>query len=109
VNDVGDLMAWLREQIAEVQRRAEREQAATYAAACLDANHDPRDVIAQCEAHTAILDLYGVVSDPANADRTDDRGVLLSHPIARRRMRDAVRAVGLAYQHRPGYREEWRP
>lgn len=71
--------------------------------------HDPRAVLAQCEAHTAILDLYDLVIDRASIDLKDDDGVLLTHPIARRRMRDVVKRLALTYQHCPGYQEAWRP
>lgn len=84
------------------------EEAAHIAAA------GPRTVLAQCEAHTAILDEHSGV-EVASLDR-DTRGQTFTvcrrcrvgerqvvHPCPTRR------AVGLAYQHRPGYREEWRP
>ncbi|SER95498.1 hypothetical protein SAMN05216188_11868 [Lentzea xinjiangensis] len=70
--------------------------------------HDPRTVLAQCDAHEAILDLFEYVCDSSNDQRSDEQGVLMSNPVARRRMRDVVRRLGLAYRHRPGYRDEWR-
>lgn len=57
--------------------------------------HSPRDALAQCEAHAGLLDLLVLV---LGADRRMD-GV----------RNQGLRALALAYQHRPGYREEWRP
>jgi hypothetical protein len=57
--------------------------------------HDPRDVLAQCEAHTAILDrVEAALRQP---DSAWDVGYAVLHALA------------LAYQHRPGYRPEWTP
>jgi uncharacterized protein DUF6221 len=53
-------------------------------------------VLAQCEAHTAILDRYEHVV----------RWIPASAAVAV--LRDVVLMVGLAYQRQPGYREEWR-
>lgn len=53
--------------------------------------HDPRTVLAQCEAHAALLDY---------AEELDDKGDRDEH---------LIRLVGLTYQHCSGYREEWRP
>jgi hypothetical protein len=58
--------------------------------------HSPRAVLAQCEAHTAILDSY-------DAEMEDGDYLTLCGLGA------AVDALTLAYRHRPGYRPEWRP
>lgn len=79
------------------------------------ARHDPRDALAQCEAHTAILDLHV----PANEEplpegypmrficNTCGSGEVHEYPVVW--PCDTVRVLALTYQHRPGYREEWRP
>jgi hypothetical protein len=63
----------------------------------MEAN-DPRDTIARCEAELAILDLYEEQSAKAgeNAMQEDRAWTLAS----------AVRLLGSAYKHQPGYREE---
>ncbi|GAA3878088.1 hypothetical protein GCM10022243_48470 [Saccharothrix violaceirubra] len=68
------------------------------------------DVLAMCDAHAAILAVHYVdEKDPAS----ECVGCLTT------RWREpwapninecpTLRALALAYQHRPGYREEWRP
>lgn len=132
------LVAWLREQIAEIEQVAhaarpgpwlngtdrpdlldttvygqssgpdkledvcDTDDSDEFATANCDhiSLHDPRAVLDECEAHTAIVDrcveevdawTIGVnESGPEVADFT-------------------LRALALAYQHRPGFREEWRP
>lgn len=108
-----DLVQWLREQIAERLRMA-REHARVLAeadrrtgpatndqaiaVAAFMYGYNPKDEIAQCDAHTAILDRY-----------EHERQRFDSELLRLEALEDAVRAAGLAYQHRPGYREEWRP
>jgi hypothetical protein len=74
--------------------------------------HDPQAVLAQCEAHTRLLNVAEGMATPDEAliapfgqsvSLTQVRGaavVASSHMIA---------LVGLAYQYWPGYREEWKP
>jgi hypothetical protein len=58
----------------------------------------------QYQAHTAILDRY------EEAVQRDEHGTHTSYNSGWvEAWEDAVRAVALAYQHCPGYREEWRP
>lgn len=61
--------------------------------------NDPRSAVAECDAHTAILDLHLL----------DSGGTELCNDCRDPYPCGTVRALGLAYQHRPGYREEWRP
>jgi hypothetical protein len=103
-----DLVPWLREQIAETrtwardaldrlwiaeesylldENGAEVARFEIKADAAHAALNDPSAVLAQCEAHELILNLAETVYVGFHA----------------------VTALGLAYQHRPGYREEWRP
>lgn len=73
--------------------------------------NDPRATLAECEAHTALLDRHHLVYDEEHGlfcngcgynaiERPRTKGSLNHCPT--------VRAVALAYQHNPGYREEWR-
>lgn len=68
---------------------------------------DPAAELALCDAHTAILDLYERAalrpeSQAVAHNNTVDRGY-------REALEDAVKCVGLAYQHNDGYDERWRP
>jgi hypothetical protein len=110
---VDDLVQWLREQIADTRYDAERgylhsplEHPAgspapgeTIDPMRLSVVRLPPTVqpiiLAQCDAHDAILDLIVLV---LGADRRMD--------AVRHQM---LQALGLAYQHHPGYRDEWRP
>lgn len=123
------LLTWLREQIADTRRIAEatRDQPSdsgrwevvagdtikvvsagrvfvrAYDVPEEDAEHivlnDPYAVLAQCEAHTAILDLV-------NLDFNDD-GQPVTLGGYGEAYWDVVRLIAHAYRHRPGYREEW--
>lgn len=70
------------------------------------AEHDPRAVLAQCDAHEAILNGYAKLV-------ADDAATRYGDPDARSAFcayeEVVLPALALAYQHRPGYREEWRP
>lgn len=57
------------------------------------------DMLAQCEAHEALLDLC----TPGDGEQ------LQLAPETLNVMDSVVRDVALAYQHRLGYREAWRP
>lgn len=61
--------------------------------------NDPRAAIAECDAHTAVLDLHLL----------DSGGTELCNDCRDPYPCSTVRALGLAHQHRPGYREDWRP
>src|ERR1041384_2763803 len=106
-----DIMRWLREQIA--RDRAEAEKGVSDTA--------PSAVLAQCEAHTAILDEHA-----PRREHTVDGDLVCSTCVYtgwdedpggnRSRYRDhhdwpcqTVLAVALAYRHRPGFRNEWLP
>lgn len=66
--------------------------------------NDPQAAVADCEAHTAILDLYEPVKAYDNLDESYEHATGRACGLG-----EAVRAIGLAYQHRPGYRQVWRP
>jgi hypothetical protein len=62
--------------------------------------HDPRAALALCDAHTAILDQWkGLAQAPPEMSGID---------AIRVEMEYVLRALTLAYQHRDGFREEWR-
>ncbi|NUR80783.1 MAG: hypothetical protein HOQ21_10105 [Dermatophilaceae bacterium] len=60
--------------------------------------NDPQAAVAECDAHTTILDLH--------PERSDGSGLCNEcrdpYPCG------TIRALGLAYQHRPGYLDAWR-
>lgn len=63
--------------------------------------NDPRAVLAQCEAHTRILDLVDLYfNDDGEPSFLGGYGEAYW---------DVVRLLALAYQHNPGYQEAWRP
>lgn len=117
-----ELVTWLRQQIQWTRSTAndaatdwasgpDGDEMALEVSSILVGAHlvlnDPRAMLAQCESHTAILDLWhGTKTAVEAADGT----VLASAARVRLGAYDrAVKALGLAYQHRPGYREEWKP
>lgn len=65
--------------------------------------HDPRAVLTQCDAHEAILDGYAKLV-------ADDAATKYGDPDARSAFYQyeevVLPALALAYQHRPGYRDE---
>lgn len=69
------------------------------------ARHDPRTVVARCEAELAILDEHWHAANgwgrPINRCRTCTKEV--SYPCR------TIRLIGSGYRFRPGYREEWKP
>lgn len=68
------------------------------------AERDPRDTLAQCEAHTAILDRHDRLREAGQS------GLYTEWELAQVQLsEDIVDLVALAYQHCPGYLEEWRP
>jgi hypothetical protein len=133
---VNDLVTWLREQIADVSARAQaalergtsiydsgwlRDKGIDIANAVHIAGQHPRTVLAQCEAHTAILAVHNTPlvlhpDDPPSLWKYEERCCLgCGFDSREERVTPEIndcptlRATGLAYQHRPGYREEWRP
>ncbi|HLK73776.1 MAG TPA: DUF6221 family protein [Streptosporangiaceae bacterium] len=82
----------------------------TQAQAVHIARHDPRDVIADCEAKLAILDEYeaqpgfdlepGVSEGRDDAERLRDEGVKYA-------LENVVRLLAEGCRHREGWRKEW--
>lgn len=69
--------------------------------------HDPRAVLAQCEAHGALVDaVAGDIKAATGLVPADEFGERL---VTEFRAVAVLRLLALTYQHRPGYREEWRP
>lgn len=81
--------------------------------------HDPRNVLVQCDAHEAILKVHNVwsVVYPGDTVDADPDGHCVGcgfDAMEEYRTEDVnncptLRALALAYRHRPGYREEWKP
>ncbi|ANZ35240.1 hypothetical protein BBK82_03280 [Lentzea guizhouensis] len=73
--------------------------------------HDPRVVLAQCAAHEALLDEHWDVNEGDCATCVTGKWGYPTHggSSPQRYPCKTIRIVALAYQHRPGYREEWRP
>ena len=78
-----ELVTWLRKQIA---MDAQSARALPHAIGNVRARWSPERLLAQCEASAALLDLA--------VQRDDDH---------------TVRLLGLIYQTRSDYRDEWRP
>ncbi|GAA1281458.1 DUF6221 family protein [Saccharothrix xinjiangensis] len=89
-------LVWLREQIAETEKDV-REGPEWPLWAILPSRMAARiaDVLAQCEAHTAVLDHY---------ERAEQG---MHSPDAYELADGLVLAVALAYRHRPGYHAQW--
>jgi hypothetical protein len=89
--------------------------------------HDPAAVLAQCDAHEALLERYGNAAARramlTEAFTRDLRKIAELEPAEERRRCSevntanglvsgygmAVLLAALAFQHRPGYLKEWRP
>ncbi len=67
--------------------------------------HEPRDVIARCDAELKLLDLY---THMLGWNDTYDQGVT-EHEIRMMQAgaREMLRMLVQGYRHRPGYRPEW--
>lgn len=98
-----DLVPWLRVRIAEDRLRAdllaEDFTVTVEADDVVDAVYtfaNQRAVLARCDSSTAVLDEYELFAPHDNGNELYW-------------LKFAVLAAGLAYQHHPGYREEWRP
>lgn len=86
---VAELVAWMWD---VVTRDADEARAGI-------SDNSPSEVLAQCEATAAVLDEWVSINHP------DTRMAPDAFYVA-----DVmVGALGLAYQHRPGYQEAWRP
>jgi len=77
--------------------------------------HDPRTALAQCEAHTAILDEHARREVASLEPPTYGQTFIVCRRCTAGWMHQIVypcptlKATALAYRHHPGYREEWRP
>jgi hypothetical protein len=74
--------------------------------------NDPDAVLAQCEAHEKLLRPHNIVHDDEHGFFCNGCGYsVLELPRTRHSLDYCPmwRGVALAFQHRPGYREEWRP
>lgn len=79
-------------------------------AAAFAARFDPAAALAQCDAHDRLVDYYvqmcGLWKEVSDDEKERD------YRIMTQQLGDArfiLRQLAVAYQHRPGYREEWRP
>lgn len=76
--------------------------------------HDPRAVLAQCSAYTAILDEHASREVSSMESSTFGQTYTVCRRCTAGWMRQivypcpTVKAVALVYQHCPGFREEWR-
>lgn len=96
-----DLVTWLREQIAEDRAavevgRSPHAHGCDHVECCCDQG---ATVLAQCDAHEALLALHVINQGACDVCGEWD----YDWPCK------TLRILALAYQHRPGYREEWRP
>jgi hypothetical protein len=136
VTVLGDVVPWLREQIAAVAAdarggrfsRPHSSQCGIAADVCPECDCEYwKDVLAQCDAHTALLEAY----ENAEARRArlteaftrNLRKIAELDPAEERRRysevstaNGVVSGYGMAvllaascYRHRAGYRAEWRP
>lgn len=68
--------------------------------------HDPRTALVQCDAHEYLLTFFRRMSE-------EDETVTTLVPHLGEKFRErfvrGLKELALAYQHSPGYREEWRP
>jgi len=70
-----------------------------------------REMLAQCEAYEKLLRPHNIVYDEEFGFYCNGCGIGIERPRARDDLDrcEVWRGVALAFQHRPGYREEWRP
>lgn len=131
-----DLVTWLRAQIAAAREQADTRHTLTcnLVLGAITGNHGdkcdcpvPASVLAQCQAHAALLDAYE--NAEARRIRLTEAFTRNLRTIAeldpheeRKRYSEVSKANGVAtgygmavrlaascYQHNPGYHEEWRP
>jgi hypothetical protein len=70
------------------------------------AHHNPSDVLARCEAHEKLLDLHAQSTEhgwECSLCGPEGQNIDCTYPC------DTIRVLALAFQHRPGYRQEWQP
>ncbi|MEV4440441.1 DUF6221 family protein [Streptomyces sp. NPDC049577] len=68
--------------------------------------HQPARVLADVEAHRAVLDLY---ENPETSEALPDSLNRLTTSVQRHVLGDVVRLLALPYAGHPDYRDEWRP
>jgi hypothetical protein len=102
---VSELIAWIREQIAHDRARAEKENASTTVSDCLNADHDPKDVLAVADAHGALLDfIESNARSTIELDATSGADVI--HELFWALKGNTLLAlVAGAYRHRSGYEQ----
>lgn len=118
-----ELVTWLREQIdrdrTEVESgRGPHAHGCNYVECCCD---EDAETLARCEAYEAVLrehfryDAWLSENVPDLRPRTDPScmgcGRDNEEEPRTKNINECptLRALALAYRHRPGYREEWRP
>lgn len=113
MTDMDELVLWLREQIAETRVLAELvrdtwavESGYEKIRSAVKQVANRESVLAQCDAHEAILDrVVPLVTDLE--DKVDSEwGSGDPYEGADEVL---LKTLALAYQHRPGYCQEWRP
>ena len=104
-----DLVTWLREQIALVRRLAELGTGQPWPADLDPFLHwvlqAPVTALAQCDAHEKLLDLHPQSTELGwlcELCGGEGQNIDCTYPC------DTIRVTMLAYQHCPGFREEWR-
>lgn len=114
-----DLPTWLHTQITERRVHAENVRDTWVVFSSFErikasvkhlANRD--DVLAQCEAYEKLLRPHHLVHDEEHGFFCNGCGYnVLERPRTRHSLDHCPvwRGVALAFQHQPGYREEWRP
>lgn len=100
---VSEVIAWIREQIAQDRERAEKEAAATSVSDCLNADHDPKGVLAVADAHEALLNFLESNSrSTIELDATSGANVI--HEMFWALSGNTLLGhVASAYRHRSGY------
>lgn len=68
--------------------------------------HDPADALAQCEAHTALLDLIEKTSGPDIAIKSEHDEDIIGAMFVALKMDEFALAVARAYQHHPEYADQ---
>ncbi|MEU0886244.1 hypothetical protein ABZ345_47390 [Lentzea sp. NPDC005914] len=100
---VSELIAWIRSEIAYDRARAEKENAATSVSDCLNAEHDPKDVLAVADAHEALLDfIESNARSTIELDATSGADVIYEM-FWSLKGNTLLGHVAGAYRHRHGY------
>ncbi|GLZ28207.1 hypothetical protein Lesp02_03970 [Lentzea sp. NBRC 105346] len=95
-----DPVTWLREQIADTEQAALPNLYAPD-----DVQRTARDALAQCEAHTAILDFIERNTKPDVQLGAAAGEAFIAELYLSLNMHELLGHLALAYQHRPGYAE----